>query len=237
MILAILEAGLSRPRSAEMMMAPVLGEPFIWRQIERVRRARTLGRIVVATSRDPRDDRLSGYLISRGQTVFRGDAHDLAGGYARCAETAGDPTHVVHIRAETPLIDPGVIDEAVRYAVASSAPLVSNTAPCTYPRGLEVEVFSAAALACAAAESAGEARACISGFLQGQPERFEAAHFRARRDWSGFDWTVHSAETFALVRAVFETLFPLDPDFGVEEALDYIDRRPDLAEMRSAAVA
>ena len=36
-------------------MAPILGEPFIWRVVERVRQARTLTKIVIATSRDPRD--------------------------------------------------------------------------------------------------------------------------------------------------------------------------------------
>jgi len=235
MILAILEAGLLGPRSAEMMMAPMLGEPFIWRQVERVRRARTLSKIVVATSRDLRDDKLCGYLISRGQIVFRGEAEDMIGGYARCAKTLGGPSHIVHLRADTPLVDPGVIDEAVRYAVSSRAPYVSNTAPATYPKGLEVEVVSATALAVADAEAEGEERASVSQFLRGQPERFEAAYFSARRDWSGFDWTVRSATGFALARAVFETLFPINPDFGVEEALDFIDRRPDLAAMRTAA--
>lgn len=234
MILAILEAGLCGPRSAEMMMAPMLGEPFIWRQIERIRRARTLTKIVVATSRELRDDKLCGYLTSRGQIVFRGQAEDMIGGYARCAKTLGGPSHIVHLRADTPLLDPGIIDEAVRYAVASRAPLVSNTAPVTYPKGLEVEVFNAASLAIADAEAEDGERACLSQFVRSQPERFKAVCFSARRDWSAWDWTVRSAAGFAFVRAVFETLFPIDPDFGVEEALDFIDRRPELAGMRSA---
>ncbi|WP_339383207.1 hypothetical protein, partial [Raoultella ornithinolytica] len=52
-------------------MAPLRGEPMIWRQIERIRRARTLTKLVAAVSRDPVDDPLAGYLVSRGLTVFR----------------------------------------------------------------------------------------------------------------------------------------------------------------------
>ena len=72
MILAILDAGLTRHRPSEMLMAPVAGQPMIWRMVERVRAARTLTRVMVATSRDPADDALCGYLMSRGQAVFRG---------------------------------------------------------------------------------------------------------------------------------------------------------------------
>lgn len=237
MILAILEAGLSGHRSTELMMAPISGQPFIWRQVERIRQARTLAKIIVATGREACDDTLCGYLISRGQTVFRGEAADLIGGYARCAEIAGSPSHIVHVKADTPLLDPGVIDEAVRYAVASRAPLVSNIEPATYPKGLEVEVLSAAALAASAAEAQDDERACAARFVRGRPERFDIANFKARRDWSIYDWTVRDAAGFAFVREVFETLYPTCADFGVEDALDFIDRRPDLGEARSAAAA
>ena len=50
MILAVLQARMSSTRMPGKVMAPVLGEPMIWRQIERMRRARTLSKIVVATS-------------------------------------------------------------------------------------------------------------------------------------------------------------------------------------------
>lgn len=236
MIIAIIDAGLSGPRSAELMMAPVAGEPFIWRVVERVRQARTLTKLVIATSRDKRDDALCGYLISRGQTVFRGDADDLVGGYAKCAETAG-ARYIACLKADTCLIDPGVIDEAVRYAQAARAPMVCNTQAATYPKGLEVEVLAGPALVAAAAEAKAAERACPTGFIRNRPDRFETAHFKARRDWSAFDWTAGSAAGFAFARSVFEALHCFDPAFGVEEALDYLDRRPDLVQTRSASAA
>lgn len=236
MILAILDAGLARSRSAEMLMAPVAGEPMIWRMVERVRMARTLTRVMVATSRETSDDALCGYLMSRGQAVFRGDPADVLGSYARCAQT-GLPTHVAIVGADTPLIDPGLLDEAVRYAMASRAAFVANNGPSTYPAGLEVGVVSAAALAQADEDAGADHRGSVCAFIQDRPARFETAYFRARRDWSAMDWRADTGAGFALAREVFEAFHPVDPAFGMEEALDYLDRRPDLVPMRTASAA
>lgn len=228
MIIAVIDAGLSRPRSPEFMMAPILGEPFIWRIVDRVRRARTLTKVVIATSRDRRDDALCGYLINRGQTVYRGEAGDLAGGYLKCAQVAGAPHYLACVRADTPLIDPGVIDEAVRFANASRALMVGNVSPSTYPQGLDVEVISASMMGLAAAEAKGAERADPGLFVRNRADRFDSAHLKARSDWSGLDWTARTPSGFAFARSVFEALYRFDPDFGVDETIDYIQRRPDL---------
>ena len=50
MIAAIIQARTSSNRLPHKVLAPLLGVPMLGRQIERLRRARTLDRIVVATS-------------------------------------------------------------------------------------------------------------------------------------------------------------------------------------------
>ena len=130
-----------------------------------------------------------------------------------------------------------VIDEAVRYAMASRAAFVANNGPATYPRGLEIGVVSAEALAQADEDAGPDQRGSICAFIQDRPARFQTAYFRARRDWSAMDWRADTAEGFTLAREVFEAFHPVDPAFGMEEALDYLDRRPDLVPMRAAAAA
>ncbi len=50
MILAILQARMASQRMPGKALASLAGQPMIQRQIERLRAARTLSRIVVATS-------------------------------------------------------------------------------------------------------------------------------------------------------------------------------------------
>jgi len=235
MILAILDADLARPRSLEMLTAPVLGQPMIWRMVERIRAARTVGKVVVATRRDPGGDALCGYLTARGATVYRGDTGDLLGGYAACARSAGDPSHVVAVNAVTPLVDPGVIDEAVRFALASRAAFVANNGPATYPRGLEVGAITADALLAAVLDAGPADRDSLSAFVQNRPARFETAYFRARRDWSAIDLTAETAAGYTLVCGLFQALHAADPLFGLEDMVRHIERHPQMVSARTSA--
>ena len=77
MILAVLQARMGSTRLPGKSMATLRGEPMIIRQLERLRGARCLSKIIVATSQDEADDALAGFLVSRGHTVHRGAGADI----------------------------------------------------------------------------------------------------------------------------------------------------------------
>ncbi len=77
MILAVLQARMGSTRLPGKSMATLRGEPMIIRQLERLRGARCLSKIIVATSADTVDDALAGFLVSRGYTVHRGAGADI----------------------------------------------------------------------------------------------------------------------------------------------------------------
>jgi spore coat polysaccharide biosynthesis protein SpsF len=236
MVLAVVQARMSSARMPGKVMAPVLGEPMIWRQLERVRRARTVSKVVVATSTASADDPLAGFLVGRGAGVFRADPADALGGLAACAAAYGGE-HVVRLSADCPLTDPQVVDAAVALALESGAACTSNTAPRTYPEGLEVEVLTLAALEAAAREARGEERDQPALFLRRDPRRFREARLTWPRDLSAMRWTVERPEDFAFVRAVFQRLYPEDPQFGMGDVVELLAERPDLAALASRAQA
>ncbi|MGZ5994051.1 MAG: cytidylyltransferase domain-containing protein, partial [Caulobacteraceae bacterium] len=77
MNLAILQARMSSSRLPGKVLAPVLGEPMIGRQIERLRRAKRIDKLMVATSTDPSDDLVAAYCSKLGVEVFRGSLNDV----------------------------------------------------------------------------------------------------------------------------------------------------------------
>ena len=237
MILAIVQARLSSTRLPGKVMAPILGEPMIVRQLERTRRARTLGKILVATSTDASDDPLAAMLESRGFPVFRGPLHDVLGRYAQAAATVENATHVVRMTADCPLIDPEIIDEAVRLALASGADYTGNVEQRTFPVGLDVEVAAVGALRTAAAEAADAYdREHVTPFLRRQPERFRHAHVTQPRDLSKMRWTVDRCADFAFARSVYEALYAESPAFSTHDVLQLLKVRPDLAAQSHGAV-
>jgi spore coat polysaccharide biosynthesis protein SpsF len=236
MILGILQARTSSTRMPGKVMAPILHEPMIWRQIERIRRARTLDRLVVATSEEASDDGLAAFLLGRGISVYRGDLHDVLGRFAACAE-AWSPGHVVRLTADCPLTDPAVIDAVVGLALKARAAYASNCEPRTYPDGLDVEVMTAEALAVAAREAYNPAdREHVTPFIRRDPQRFPQAGLVQAEDRGALRWTVDRPEDFAFVRAVFEALCTDDPGFGMDDVLELVDRRPDIAALSALSL-
>lgn len=236
MILAIVQARMGSKRLPGKALAPLRGQPMIWRQLERLKGARTLTRIVVATSCEPADDVLASWLVSQGQAVFRGAPTDLLDRFARCAASAGTPGHVVRIKGDAPFVDPRVIDEAVRMAIVSQADYVSNREPASYPQGMEVEVVTMAALTAAAAEPR-EIRARVSptAFIRANPDRFSRASFSHPRDLSRLDWRVKTAADLGFARSIYNALHPIDPAFAMEDVLDLVGGRQDLGKLSFAA--
>ena len=230
MILAVLQARMGAGRLPGKAMATLRGEPMIIRQLERLRGARRLTKIIVATSADASDDALAGFVVSRGYAVHRGAGADILDRIARCAEAISSVSHVVRIKGDAPFVDPGIVDEAVDLALSSGADYTSNRAVRTYPAGLEVEVIAANALRVAAAETRNPlARVSPTAAIRNAPDRFSQAHLKARRDWSGLDWRVKTAADLAFARSIYDALHPVDPDFCMNDVLDLVESHQDIA--------
>src|SRR4029453_11548533 len=128
MILAVLDARAACPRLAAALLSPILGEPMVWREIERVRRARTVCKLEVLLSDRSCEDNLAGFLLGRGVAVRRDQIDDPA---------LWSASHVAWIKADRPLIDPRLIDDTAALALRTGAPVAQA--------GEQLEIVSAAA--------------------------------------------------------------------------------------------
>ena len=107
MILAILQARLSSSRLPGKVLLPLAGAPMILRQVERVRRAARIDRLVVATSDQPSDDRLADTLAEAGVETYRGPLDDVLARFIGALD-AWPADHVVRLTGDCPLVDPGL---------------------------------------------------------------------------------------------------------------------------------
>jgi spore coat polysaccharide biosynthesis protein SpsF len=229
MILTIVQARMGSKRLPGKALASLHGQPLIWRQLERLRAGRCPTKVVVATSREAADDALAAWLVSKGQTVFRGAPTDLLDRFSRCAASAGPVSHVVRIKGDQPFVDSRIVDEAIRLSLASGADYVSNREPASYPMGMEVEVITAKALREAAADPRENlARVSPTAAIRAQPERFSQAAFRCAQDHSRLDWRVKTAADLGFARSVYAALYPSDPHFGMDDVLDLVGGGVDL---------
>lgn len=234
MILAILQARVSSSRLPGKVLKPILGIPMILRQIERLRRARRIERLVLATSTDRSDDSLAEMVAEHGITVSRGPLDDVLGRFVLAAAADG-PGWVVRLTGDCPLADPDVIDRVIAETVATGADYGSNTLKPTYPDGLDVEVVRHAVLRQIDREPRTAAeREHVTLAIHRHPERFRLHSVETVPDLSCLRWTVDNPEDFALVERIYGTLYPANPAFTTADILALLRREPDLATINGA---
>lgn len=228
-VVAITQARLGSTRLPAKVLKEILGRPLLWYHLTRLQRARSLDQLVVATTVDSAP--ILEICASLGIASFEGSEDDVLARFHGCAESF-EADIVVRLTSDCPLIDPALVDRAVERFLAAGDLDYLHLNIDRYPRGLDTEVFTRAALekAHAEAEDASE-REHVTPFIWRRPQRFriEALSPEDPSERHDYRWTVDEAADFELVRHLIEALHPKNPAFGWRDALALLERRPDWA--------
>lgn len=221
---------MSSTRLPGKVLEPLAGAPMILRQIERVRRARRIDRLVVATSVEPTDDPLAEVLRQAGIEVFRGPLDDVLARFTGALQ-AFPADHVVRLTADCPLADPELIDAAIARHQESGADYTANRVDgAGHPKGQDVEVITAAALRRAAARAATpEEHEHVTWGVWNHPDLYRIERLAPAIDEGDIRWTVDRPDDLEFVRAVYEALYPRDPAFTSDQVRAFVRAHPQWA--------
>jgi spore coat polysaccharide biosynthesis protein SpsF len=226
--LAIIQARMGSTRLPGKVMADIAGAPMLTRVVSRTARATSVDRVVVATTTEPVDDQLVAMCIHQGWDVFRGSQHDLLDRYYQAALLYRADV-VVRITSDCPFIDPEIIDQVVGSLSTSStrADYASSTIlPRTFPRGLDTEAMTFAALERAWKQDADPMlREHVTPYIYQHPEQFALTRVDNETDLSAHRWTVDTAEDLALVRRIYDSF--TDDYFSWRDVLRLVEEHPD----------
>ncbi|HME41961.1 MAG TPA: glycosyltransferase family protein [Syntrophorhabdales bacterium] len=234
MILCVIQVRMSSSRLPGKALLSVLDRPLLSWVINRVRLARTLDRIVVATTLEADDDAIVSLCRQEAVECFRGSKDDVVDRFYQCAAPYS-PLGVLRITADCPLIDPGIIDMVVgRFLSAGgSLDLVSNDGD-TYPDGLDAGIYSFRALEKIYREaSLPSDREHITPYIWNHPELFSIEVIPCSENLSRFRLTVDYEEDLELVRKVYAALYPSNPSFSWLDVIDFLIRNPEIYKLNS----
>ena len=232
-MLAILQARCSSNRLPGKVFKPILGEPMIARQIERLQRSQRITSLIVATSTEASDDPLEqlGGQVDVG--CFRGSLDDVLDRFYQAAK-AFPSEHLLRLTGDCPLAAPEVIDDCVNFHLVGKYDYTSNALEATFPDGLDVEVFRFKCLEEAWKEAhLPSEREHVTPFVYGHPERYRIGSYRQGRDLSWLRWTVDRTEDFQLIEAIYNALYPANPAFTTADILSLLARCPELASINA----
>ncbi len=211
MIGAIIQARMLSTRLPGKVLKKANGIPLLEMVFERAKKAKKLDKVIIATSTKKADDRIEEFCRKRNIEFFRGSEKNVLERFYLAAKKFGFKT-VVRITGDCPLIDPETIDDAITRHFESKADYTSNVFERTFPRGLDVEVFSFGALEKAKnlAKKAGE-KEHVTAFIYNHPEIFLLKSLKAE-DWRkrpDIRLCVDTEKDFELVEKIFSKFNPL----------------------------
>jgi len=230
-VVAVIQARMNSSRLPGKVLADIAGKPAIGHTIARARAASGIDELWLACSDQSADDPLADYVRAQSIEVFRGDEDDVLSRYVAVAtETRADV--VVRLTGDCPMLDPGVIANAVSRFAEASVDYVSNSLTRSFPDGLDVEVFSRTALDRADREARDPfLRQHVTPYIHGRlRDKLPCGDFTKDQivhpvDFSHLRWTLDEPEDLAFLRRL---LARLPQGYHWMEAVAAMTADPDL---------
>ena len=213
-------------------MAPLAGRPSLAHIVERLRRVPELAGVVIATTGEGEDEPIRTLASELGVPCHAGSVDDVLERTLAAARAVG-ARNIVQVTGDCPLVEPDLVAQAVELYARELPDYVSTVfGGETFPVGLDVEVFSTDLLAeVETLTDDPRDREHVSIYIYEHPERYRCLGIEAtgRRRRPDLRLCIDTAADLEVVGAVYEALYPANPTFGIDDVIDFLDSRPELA--------
>ena len=225
-VVALVQARTGSVRLPQKVLKPILNKPMIELLLARLSRSAELDEIVVATSKEKRDDKLESTVESLGFKCTRGSEKDVLDRFYKSAKFL-EADVIVRITGDCPLVDSYLVDECIREYKKQEVDYFSNIDPVTFPDGLDIEVMSFQSLERANLEAETDFdREHVTPYIRNS-DSFSKSSIQHEEDLSGQRWSVDEPEDLIVVSKIFEYFSP-DIFFGWKKVIELLEIRPEI---------
>jgi len=228
---AILQARMGSSRLPGKIMAEVADQPMLAVIIKRIRTAKCLDTLIVATTQLPQDNCVEDLCVELKVHCFRGSENDCLDRYYQAAHQF-QAEMIVRLTADNPLVDREFVDRVLQEFSTTNPPCdyLSTSLSNTYPVGLSVEVFTINALSTAwKADCNPQWREHVTPFLYHHPELFHIVNMKNPVNYSLLRWTVDTREDLEFVRKIYDHFG--DTNFSWTDILEFLQKNPSLMDI------
>ncbi len=230
-IAAIIQARMGSSRLPGKVMKKVLDKSLLEYQIERLQKSINIDEIIIAAPSSIHDQPIVDLGKKMNVKTFTGSETNVLERFYLAASKYSCE-HIVRLTGDCPLIDPAVVDQCVSFYKANSYDYVSNTLTRTFPRGMDTEVFSFSLLEEAYDRASKDfEKEHVTPYFYTQKGKFNIGQFENKKDLSHLRLTVDTAADFRLVKWVIEKLYPIKPDFILNDIVELLNAHPEIIEI------
>ena len=234
---AIVQARMGSSRLPAKVMSMLADKTVLAHDIERIKQMKEIDEIIIATTTNSTDDVIAEEASKNGAKVFRGSESDVLSRYYYAAKESGSDI-VVRITSDCPLIDPFVGDEILKFYKSNNYDVVTNGGADperTYPRGLDIEVFSFRVLELAQNNAdKPHQREHVTPYMY--ENDFPVHYYKNNINLSKYRWTLDTPEDYELISKIYEHLYKGNHDFYMDDIVAVFEQHPELYDINAKII-
>jgi spore coat polysaccharide biosynthesis protein SpsF len=234
-IVAIIQARMTSERLPGKVLMPLGQTTVLESMFERIRRSKYVEEIVVATTTNQTDDVIIECCQRNKVKYSRGSEFDVL---TRVLDAAKEHQVdlICELFADSPLIDPIIIDQAITAHLAGDYDCTSTIdqvhySEDTFPVGVPVHIFPTEVLQKVSDLTTDPIdRVHVSYFIPCNPKLFKLQMLTAAPQVSGahIRLTLDTRADYEIISKVYEALYPSNPEFLTKDMVKYVRENPEV---------
>ena len=219
-------------------MLEIFEKPLVWHIYNRLKSSKLVSDVVVSTGEFEKNVPLCHFLVNNNIPHFFGSESDLIDRLYQTAKIFNAQV-VIRITGDCPLTDPEIVDKLISNFLKSSDQydIVTNNQEHTFPHGLDVEVYSFEVLERLWRDiKEPEFREWFTTYIKKNNEKYNVLNIKNSENLSSYRFTVDYPEDFEFVKLVYENLYHENPNFGMDDIIKLLKKKPELLDINSKYV-
>lgn len=232
--LAIIQARCGSKRLPEKVLLPLCNKTVLEHVINRLKRAYSIDRIVVATTNKQEDNKILNLCEKLNINCYRGSTYDVLKRYYIVSMQL-EPKVIVRITADCPLIEPLLIDKCVEklYKENSDVCLVKGKLPV----GISNDIFSFSALQYSYKNAhLHYQREHVVPYIYENPEKFKFSFITAPKylQFSSLRFALDEKKDYDFLNHIFNKFGNNGKYIDLQDVINYLKVRKNIASINSS---
>tara|TARA_Y100001935_G_scaffold250331_1_gene250285 strand:+ start:297 stop:2324 length:2028 start_codon:yes stop_codon:yes gene_type:complete len=225
-VVAIVQARMGSSRLPGKVMKDICGLPVIEIILSRLSKSKLIDKIVIATTTSNQEDSLINHIKKLNYEFYQGSKDDVLDRFYQCANIHNADV-VVRVTGDNPLVDPSLVDKAIKNFLDLKVEYLSNVTPPTFPDGLDIEVFQFSSLKEAHQKAKRpDEREHVTPFIRNSGI-FKTHNLVNQIDLSDIRLTLDEIDDYKLISKIFDHFSP-DIFFSWNEVINLKSKNPEI---------
>lgn len=234
----IIQARIGSTRLPAKVLKDLCGKPVLEHEIERIKQAKKIDGIIVATTDNENNQPIIDIAERQGVCYFKGSENDVLERYYYAAKEH-NVKNIIRITADCPLIDPHLIDEMIDVYEKNECDIITNVpddnSQMTYPRGLDIEIFKIDLLKTAFDNASSKyEREHVTPYIYNNTDNIYI--YKYNKNYSDYRWTLDTQEDYMLILNIYQALYKGEHNFYFNDVVKYIEDNKDLLKINEGIV-